>query len=100
MLVQPSSRRVFPDSAFVEAGAELVEDLSPACVVLAVKEVPIPLLLPGRTYMFFSHTLKAQPTNMLLLDAVLEKRVQLVGIDPRMVVVEFLFYDGVFMSIL
>ena len=50
----------------------LSEDLSPASVILAVKEVPVHKLIPERTYLFFSHTIKAQPHNMPLLDAILE----------------------------
>jgi len=60
VLVQPSGRRIFPNGAYEEAGATIQEDLSPASVILAVKEVPQELLLPGRTYVFFTHTIKAQ----------------------------------------
>ena len=60
VLVQPSGRRVFPDSAFEAAGALITEDLTPASTILAVKEVPEDLLIPNRTYVFFSHTIKAQ----------------------------------------
>jgi alpha-aminoadipic semialdehyde synthase len=35
--------------------------------------VPIDLLLPNKSYAFFSHTIKAQEANMPLLDALLEK---------------------------
>eukprot|EP00753_Platysulcus_tardus_P020629 PLAT8298.1.p1 GENE.PLAT8298.1~~PLAT8298.1.p1 ORF type:complete len:1034 (+),score=530.21 PLAT8298.1:39-3104(+) len=76
VLVQPSGNRAFPDSAYVEAGATMSEDLSEAGTILAVKEVPIDLLLEDKTYIFFSHVIKAQPYNMPLLDAMLEKRVR------------------------
>ena len=46
-----------------------------------MKEVPIPKLLPGRTYLFFSHTIKAQPQGMPLLDALLEKNVRLIDYE-------------------
>lgn len=39
--------------------------------------MPKELLLPDRTYAFFSHTIKAQPYNMPLLDAMLEKNIRL-----------------------
>ena len=81
VIVQPSPRRVFPDSAYAEAGAELGEDLSSAATILAVKEVPVDLLLPRRTYVFFSHTIKAQAENMPLLDAVLERKVRLIDYE-------------------
>lgn len=38
-----------------------------------MKEVPGDQLLPGKTYMFFSHTIKAQPYNMPMLDIILDK---------------------------
>lgn len=56
-----------------QVGAIVQEDLSEASTIVAVKEVPINLLLPNKTYMFFSHTIKAQPYNMLMLDAILAK---------------------------
>ena len=54
VLVQPSALRIFRDSEYAAAGAELREDLSDADCVLGVKEVPPQKLLPGRTMMFFS----------------------------------------------
>lgn len=54
-------------------GAVIQEDITEASLVIGVKQVPIDNLLPGRTYAFFSHTIKAQVANMPLLDAILEK---------------------------
>jgi len=54
-------------------GAVIKEDISEAPVILGVKSVPIDLLEPHKTYVFFSHTIKAQEANMPLLDAILEK---------------------------
>ena len=48
-----------------------------ACVVLGVKQVPIDSLLSDRSYIFFSHTIKAQAENMPLLRACLEKNIRL-----------------------
>ena len=73
VLVQPSSHRVFTDEAYLKAGAELSEDLSEAGTIIGVKEVPKELLLPNKTYLFFSHTIKAQPYNMEMLDEILAK---------------------------
>ena len=44
-----------------------------SCVLTGVKQPPINSLIPDKTYVFFSHTIKAQPENMELLDAVLDK---------------------------
>lgn len=54
-------------------GAVIEEDLSEAELIIGVKSVPIDLLLPDKTYAFFSHTIKAQKDNMPLLDAIIEK---------------------------
>jgi len=78
VIVQPSTRRVFTDDEYRSVGAIVAEDLSECRAVVAVKEVPIDLLLPSKTYVFFSHTIKAQPYNMPLLDSLLERQVRLV----------------------
>ncbi len=49
--------------------------------VLGVKQVPIDLLLPNKSYSFFSHTIKAQEANMSLLDAVLEKNIVMIDYE-------------------
>ncbi|KAF1795345.1 Saccharopine dehydrogenase, C-terminal [Phytophthora cactorum] len=81
VLVQPSTARVFSDEQYVRAGAKLSEDLAPANVIVGVKQVPEPALLADKTYLFFSHTIKAQPENMALLDAVLQRRVTLIDYE-------------------
>ena len=58
---------------YERAGAVITEDLTPASLIIGVKAVPIDLLIPNKTYAFFSHTIKAQEANMPLLDAMLEK---------------------------
>jgi saccharopine dehydrogenase (NAD+, L-lysine forming) len=70
--VQPSPIRVFSDERYKVAGARILEDLSGCDLILGVKEVPIPLLLPRKAYMFFSHTVKGQAYNMPLLRRLLE----------------------------
>jgi len=81
VVVQPCTRRVFTDVEYLDAGAEIKEDLSECSTILAVKEVPPELLLPGRTWCFFSHTIKAQPSGMPLLDAALQKKVRLLDYE-------------------
>ena len=81
VLVQPCTRRVYSDEEYKRAGAELADNLSPASLIIGVKEVPIKNLLSDRTYMFFSHTIKAQPVNMPLLDAILDKNIRLVDYE-------------------
>lgn len=73
VLVQPSTRRAYTMDEYERAGAVITEDLSPASLIIGVKAVPIDLLIPNKTYAFFSHTIKAQEANMPLLDAMLDK---------------------------
>lgn len=80
-LVQPSPIRAFPDDEYARAGAIVQEDISAADVILAVKEIPIDLLLPGKTYLFFSHTIKGQPHNMPLLRRLLALNNQLIDYE-------------------
>jgi saccharopine dehydrogenase (NAD+, L-lysine forming) len=79
--VQPSTQRVFPEEAYLRAGAHVEEDLSACDVVLAVKEIPRDFLLPGRTYAFFSHTIKGQPYNMDMLRRLMALRCQLIDFE-------------------
>lgn len=72
-LVESSDIRVFSDEDYKKQGFKVVEDVSEAEVLLGVKEVPIEALIPNKSYFFFSHTIKKQPYNRKLLQAVLEK---------------------------
>eukprot|EP01102_Stenamoeba_stenopodia_P004560 TRINITY_DN1485_c0_g2_i1.p1 TRINITY_DN1485_c0_g2~~TRINITY_DN1485_c0_g2_i1.p1 ORF type:complete len:688 (+),score=115.66 TRINITY_DN1485_c0_g2_i1:3-2066(+) len=81
VIVQPSSRRVFSDQEYRQAGAIVQEDISPASTILGVKEVPRHLLIPERTYMFFSHTIKAQAYNMPLLDEIMNQNIRLIDYE-------------------
>lgn len=81
LLVQPSPIRTFTDADYAAAGATVQEDLSPAEVVLAIKEIPVELLQPEKTYLFFSHTIKGQPHNMPLLRRLLELGGQLIDYE-------------------
>ncbi|HEU4497225.1 MAG TPA: NAD(P)-dependent oxidoreductase, partial [Flavobacterium sp.] len=58
-------------------GIEVSSDISDCDILLGVKEVPADALIPGKKYFFFSHTIKKQPHNRKLLQAVLEKKIEL-----------------------
>lgn len=70
--IQPSTIRIFDDSAYGDAGVTVNEDLSDCAVVFAVKEIPTELLREGRTYIYFSHTIKGQSYNMEMLRRLME----------------------------
>ena len=65
--VQPSDQRAFSAQEISAAGIEVKDDLSDCPIIIGVKEVPVSRLEPGKTYLFFSHTIKGQPYNMAML---------------------------------
>ncbi|PSN46751.1 Alpha-aminoadipic semialdehyde synthase [Blattella germanica] len=84
VIVQPSNRRAYPMQTYAAAGAVIQEDISEASVIFGVKQVPVDLLIPNKTYCLFSHTIKAQEANMPLLDAILEKNIRLIDYEKLM----------------
>lgn len=70
--LQPSSIRIFSDDEYIQAGAKIQEDLSGCPIIFAVKELPLDFFQPGKTYVFFSHTIKGQKYNMPMLKKMLE----------------------------
>lgn len=66
---------------YVDAGAAVQEDMSEASVIVGVKQVPVEALIPEKTYCFFSHTIKAQESNMPLLDSILSKKIRLIDYE-------------------
>lgn len=74
----------FTFQSYLNAGAVINEDISEATVIFGVKQVPVDSLIPNKTYCFFSHTIKAQESNMPLLDAILEKNIRLVDYEKLM----------------
>ena len=75
--VESSDTRFFTDQDYLNAGIKVTNDVSSCDVLLGVKEVPIPYLIPDKKYFFFSHTIKKQPYNRNLLRAILDKNIQL-----------------------
>jgi alanine dehydrogenase len=100
IVAETSDIRAFSDDEYREAGVKVVNDVSDADVLLGVKEVPIDALIPGKKYFFFSHTIKKQPYNRKLLQAVLDKNIELYDhetiVDKNgMRLVAFGYYAGV-----
>lgn len=77
IVVESSDIRVFTDEEYKNSGIEVAQNVSDANVFLGVKEVPIDALVPNKKYFFFSHTIKKQPYNRTLLQAVLQKKIEL-----------------------
>lgn len=81
VIVQTSTGRCFSDAEYKAAGVEVKEDMTEADILLGIKEVPVEMLLEGKTYLFFSHTKKLQPYNQKLLQAVIAKKITLIDYE-------------------
>ena len=59
-IVQPSDIRCFSNKDYQDNGAIINENISGSDLLLGVKEVEPNLMIPSKTYLFFSHTSKIQ----------------------------------------
>ena len=75
--VEASDIRVFTDSQYEDLGIKITDDISDCDILFGVKEVPVENLIPNKSYFFFSHTIKKQPYNRKLLQAILDKSIDL-----------------------
>jgi len=80
-LVEPSPIRCYSDEEYREAGITLREDLSSCDILMGIKEVPTDQLMPNKTYVFFSHTIKEQAYNRRMLQDILEKNIKLLDYE-------------------
>ena len=70
--VEKSDKRFFKESEYEQAGAEICEGMEKGDVIFGVKEIPEQKILPDKTYLFFSHTIKGQKYNMPLLQKIID----------------------------
>jgi saccharopine dehydrogenase (NAD+, L-lysine-forming) len=80
-LIQPSEIRAFTDNQFRESGAEVIEDIQKADTIIAIKEIPLNFFKEGKTYVFFSHTIKGQSYNMPMLKKMMELKCNLIDYE-------------------
>ncbi len=81
VVCQESEFRCFKDSEFKALGIDIVSDISDCDILMGIKEVPIDKLVNDKTYFFFSHTIKKQPYNRKLLQAILKKNIRLIDYE-------------------
>ncbi len=79
--VQTSATRCFKDEEYIQNNIPVVENVQDCDVLIGVKEVVIDQLIENKKYFFFSHTIKEQPYNHLLLKSVVEKNIQLIDYE-------------------
>ena len=81
VVVESSPARCFADEAYREVGIQVVDSLEHCDVIFNIKEVPSEALIAGKTYFFFSHTIKKQPYNRTMLQSILQKNITLIDYE-------------------
>jgi alpha-aminoadipic semialdehyde synthase len=79
--IQTSPTRAFSDADYASAGATVASDVDDCPIVLGVKEIPAEKLLPDRTYVYFSHVIKGQPSNMPALRRLMQLGCRLIDYE-------------------
>jgi saccharopine dehydrogenase (NAD+, L-lysine-forming) len=100
IIAQPSLNRCFSDKEYMHAGVELKEDMHDCDILFGIKEVPADELIPGKKYLFFSHTKKMQPHNQRMFREILKKKITLIDYecmehDDGQRILGFGFFAGV-----
>ncbi|MEZ4771728.1 MAG: hypothetical protein R3D00_01015 [Bacteroidia bacterium] len=107
VIVQPArnpdtgeKKRIFDDETYEQAGAEINEDLSAAHIIFGLKEIDPAFILPGKAYMFFSHTHKGQLKNRRLLQTLIDKNCTLIDFElvvnekQQRIITAFTYFAG------
>ncbi len=81
VVAQTSPIRAYKDEEYKAQGVMVVDSLENCDIILGVKEVKIDDLIPNKTYLFFSHTIKKQPYNRELLREILKKKIELIDYE-------------------
>lgn len=79
--VQPSDHRCYTNDEYRWQGVPVREDLSGCDYLLGVKEIPVEYILPDKTYLIFSHTIKKQPHNKKLLQTFMKQQSSLIDYE-------------------
>ena len=100
VIVQSSSSRSFTDREYKAAGVEVKDDVSECDILFGIKEVPVDQLILNKTYLFFSHTKKAQEHNQKLMQAMVKKNITLIDYeclehDDGQRIIGFGFFAGI-----
>lgn len=100
VIAQTSADRCYSDKEYRAAGIEVLEDMTVCDILLGIKEVSVKELLPGKTYLFFSHTKKQQPVNRDMFRSILRQQITLIDYeclehDDGQRILGFGFFAGV-----
>ena len=81
IVAQSAENRCFSDKEYVQAGVEVKADLSDCSILFGIKEVKVEMLIPDKTYLFFSHTKKQQTYNRQMFHAMMDKNITLIDYE-------------------
>lgn len=81
IVCQQSEIRCFNDAEYKDLDITVAADVSDCDILMGIKEVPVAELVPEKTYLFFSHTMKKQPYNKKLLQEILRKNIRLIDYE-------------------
>jgi saccharopine dehydrogenase (NAD+, L-lysine-forming) len=81
VVCEESPIRCFQDEEYRQRGIEITKNVGDCDILMGIKEVPIVNLIPGKTYLFFSHTIKKQPYNKKLLQEILKRKIRLIDYE-------------------
>jgi saccharopine dehydrogenase (NAD+, L-lysine forming) len=81
IVAESSNDRIFSDEDYRNADVQVVGSVEDCDILLGIKEVPVKDLIPEKTYLFFSHTIKMQAYNQKLMQAFLEKKITMVDYE-------------------
>ena len=81
LVVQKSPIRCFDDKEYANLGIPLSDDMSDCDVLFGIKEVVKSELIEGKTYFYFSHTIKEQSYNRALLKTMIAKGISMVDYE-------------------
>jgi saccharopine dehydrogenase (NAD+, L-lysine forming) len=81
IIAEPSPIRCYANAEYEDFHVPVSHDLHRCDVLMGIKEVPVDQLIADKTYLFFSHTIKEQPYNRKLLQAVLQKNIRLLDYE-------------------
>ncbi len=81
IIAQSSDIRCYTDQEYRDAGVRVEDNIHDCHVLLGIKEVPIDRIIPNKTYLFFSHTVKMQEYNRELLRQARDKNIRLIDYE-------------------
>jgi saccharopine dehydrogenase (NAD+, L-lysine-forming) len=100
IIAQSSPNRCFSDREYEMAGVTVKDNVDDCDILMGIKEVPAEQLIPGKTYLFFSHTKKKQEYNQHLFRSVIAKKITLIDYeclehDDGQRIIGFGFFAGI-----